>query len=304
MEDVPTGWISETQLRVAIGTADEDRETFHRNLVNWRANGLLPRSYDGHKVPFSLPLGFPIGNEAYHPPITIEMVGRINELRQCGGDMDKWLWQLWLDGYPIDIIGWCRTRLTNLDGELINKDAKDLVDDATRKPKKRSDPRRSFYRRLMARGWLAAMTWAVHVAIGTRPPESILDPVSRPRSALARVFGITTDPSVIRAGLDGSRIEDFGITRLLAVLNEDIGAGELYKVREDCWVLSHSDKARTLILRVLAAMWRSVNCRAVLLPGLILLHRSPDHHDSLLEIGKRHSDSPAVQQFEIPHARS
>ena len=171
---------------------------------------------------------------------------------------------VWLDGYPIEILGWCRTRLTNLDGELINKDAKDVVDDATRKPKKRSDPRRSFYRRLMARGWLAAMTWAVHVAIGTRPPESIFDPVSRPLSALARVFGITTDPSDIRTGLDGSPIEDFSIPRLLAVLNEDIGAGELYKVREDCWVLSRSDKVptRTLITRIFAAMWGSLTCRA------------------------------------------
>jgi hypothetical protein len=300
--DVPVGWISEARLRAATGTADEDRKTFHRNFVNWRQHGLLPRSYDGHTVPFSLPLGFAIGNEAYHPPITIEMVGRINELRQRGGDMDKWLWQLWLDGYPIDIIEWCRKRLTNLH-ELINEDVKDLVDFATRKPGKRSDPRRSFYRRLMARGWLAAMTGVVHVAIGTRPPESIFDPLSRPRSALARVFGITTDSSVIRAGLEGSGIEDFSITRLLAVLNEDIGASELNKAREDCWVLSHSDNVRTLITRIFATMWRSVNLRAVLVPGLILLHRSPDHQDSLLDIGKRHSDSPVVQRFEIPHAR-
>jgi hypothetical protein len=249
-------------------------------------------------------LGFAIGNEAYHPPITIEMVGRINELRQRGGDMDKWLSQLWVDGYPVDIIGWCRTWLTNLQ-KLINGDVNDFADLATRKPGKRSDPRRIFYRRLMARGWLAVMTWTVHVATGTRPPESIFDPVSRPLSALARIFGITTDPSDIRAGLDGSRIEDFSITRLLAVLNEDIGAGERNKVREDYWVCSHSDKVRprTLITRILAAMWRSDTCRAGLLPALILVHRSPDHQDSLLDVIKRQSDSPAVQQFEIPRAR-
>jgi hypothetical protein len=149
------------------------------------------------------------------------------------------------------------------------------------------------------------MTWAVHVAIGTRPPESIFDPVSRPLSALARVFGITTDPSDIRTGLVGSRIEDFSIPRLLAVLNEDIGAGELNRLREDCWMLSHSDKVptRTLITRILAAMWRSDTCRAGLIPALILVHRSPDHQDSLLEVIRRRSDSPAVQQFQIPHAR-
>jgi hypothetical protein len=230
------------------------------------------------------------------------MVQRIDGVRQRGGNMSTWLWQLCFEGLPADVIGWCRTELTNLQ-EPIDKDVKDLEENATRKPRKRSDPRRSFYRRLMARGWLAVMTWALHVAIGMRPSESMFDPVSHPLSALARVFGIKTDPSVMRAGLDGSRIEDFSIRRFLAVLNEPIGPGELHKVMEDFWVLSHCDKGDILITEILAAMWRFVSCRAVLLPGLILLHRSPDHQDSLLQMGKRYNDSPAVQEFEIPRAR-
>lgn len=325
--EVPAGWISETELRAAAGVADEEKKTFHRNLVNWRENGLLPRFYDGHQVPFVDYGGVGIGNEAWHPPITIEMVRRIDELRQRG-TMDHWLWQLWLDGYPIDIIAWCRTRLARLlplisedvkdlvkkdgkdpvekDGkDLIPKDAKDLVDFATRKPEKRSDPRRSFYRRLMARGWLGLMTWTVHIVIGRRPPESIFDPHSPLQSALARIFGTGIETSTIRAGLDGSGIEEHSVARLLAVLNEDIAAGELHKVREDCWVLSHSDKARRPvgIARILAAMWSSLTCRAGLLPALILLHRSPDHQDTLLDVAKRHSSSPTAHQFEIPHAR-
>jgi hypothetical protein len=300
--EVPAGWFSETDLRAAIGVADEDRKTFHRNLVNWREHGLLPRLYDGHTVPFIEYRGVGIGNEAWYPPITIEMVGRINELRSRGGDMDRWLWQLWLDGYPIDIIGWCRTRLARLH-PLISKDGKELVDFATRKPEKRSDPRRSFYRRLMARGWLGLMTWTVHIAIGRRPPESMFDPLSRPLRALARIIGIRTDPSIIRAGLAGSGIEDMSITQLLAVLDEDISAAELHKVREDCWVLSHSDKLSGVIRRIFMAMWRSLTCRAGLLPLLILLHRSPDHQDTLLDVAKRYSSSPTAHQFEISHAR-
>jgi hypothetical protein len=303
-KDVPEGWVSEAELAAVtgVGTTEEDRHRFHRNLLNWRHHGLLPQCYAGHKVPFIVPLGFGVGNEAFYPPITIAMVRRINELRQHSKNMDKWLWQLWLERYLVDIIEWCRRRLIKLQ-PLASMTAKELVDEATRKPGWRSDPRRSYYRRLMARGWLALMTWAVNVAIGARPPESLHDPVSPPRSALARLFGLSTDPSIVGAGVAGSQIEDMSITRLLAVLNEEIGVDELEKVREDCWVLSHSYKVRTLPGRVLAAMWGRLNCRAGLLPALVILHRSPDHQATLLEVVKRYSNSPIPHQFEIPRAR-
>ena len=300
--EIPDGWISESDLRAGIGVTDEDRDAFHRNLVNWRYHWLLPQRCDGFPVPAIRPLGFAVGNEAFYPAITVEMVRRINEQRQHSKNMEKWLWQLWLDGYPVDIIEWCRTRLSKI-RPVVEKDAKELVDFATRKPAKRSDPRRSFYRRLMARGWLGLMTWTVHIAIGKRPPESIFDPHSPPRSALARIFGIGTEPLAIRAGLDDSGIEELSIARLLAVLDEDIAAGELHKVREDCWVLSRLPKAQTLIGKIFAAVGRSPSCRAGLLPALILLHRSPDHQDTLLDVAKRCSTSPTAHEFEIPHAR-
>lgn len=182
-------------------------------------------------------------------------------------------------------------------------EAKELADEATRKPRKRSDPRRSFYRRLFARGWVSLMTWTLNVALGARPPESLFDPKSPPRAALARIFGHGTDPAIIGDGLAGSQIEDMGLPRLLAVLDEKIDEDELKKVREDCWVLSHSGKVGTLIGKILAAMWRWIPCRAIVLPGLIILHRSPDHQDGLLSVVKRYSNSPELQQFEIPHAR-
>lgn len=145
------------------------------------------------------------------------------------------------------------------------------------------------------------MTWALHVAMGARPPESIHDPVSPPGSALARL--LSTDASVISGGLAGSQIETISVPNLLAVLSEEIGVNELHKVREDCFVLSHAYKVPTMPGKILAAMWGWVSCRAVLLPGLIILHRSPDHEDSLLDWVKRNSNSPTLLQFEIPHAR-
>jgi hypothetical protein len=175
--------------------------------------------------------------------------------------MDRWLWQLWIDGFPIDIVGWCRDRLLKMQG-LTNVDEKGLTGTATRKPK-RTDPRRGLYRRLFARGWVSLMTWALNVAIGARPSESLFDPKSPPRAALARIFGVDTDPYIVSVGVEGSKIEGMSVNQLLGVLSEEIGEDELQKVREDCWVLSHAHKVRTFIVKALAAMWGSMSSRAV-----------------------------------------
>jgi len=301
--DIPADWISEAELAAASGVAEGDRGKFHRNLVNWRHHGVVPERYQGLSVPLIWYRGVGVGNEPFYPPVMIPMVHRIDELRRQSRNMNRWLWQLWLDGFPIDIIGWCRKRLIKFDEMFSNIDEKRLLETATRKPARRSDPRRSFYRRLMARGWSALITWAIRVAIGARPSESVFDAVSPPRSALARLFGSSTQHSVIREGLADSPIEEISIARLLVVLNEEIGSDELEKARQDCWVLSHSSKVRTFTGIVLAAIWGWVDSRAMLLPGLILLHRSPDHQAGLLEVIKLHTNSSELHQLEIPHAR-
>ena len=42
--DIPADWSSEAKLAEKIGVADEDRRKFHRNLLNWRHNDVLPQS--------------------------------------------------------------------------------------------------------------------------------------------------------------------------------------------------------------------------------------------------------------------
>ena len=78
--DIPSDWISETELAAATGAVD--RKRFHRNLLNWRHHGLLPERYDGISVADAIRhLGVGVGNEACYPPVYLPMVGRINELR-------------------------------------------------------------------------------------------------------------------------------------------------------------------------------------------------------------------------------
>ena len=172
--DIPADWISEAELVAVIDVS-------HRNLLNWRHHGLLPTPMIRH-------LGVGVGNQAFYPPITIAMVRRINELRRQTRDIDEWRWRLWLDAYPIDIVKWCRQRLLTYAEVIFDIGEKRFVETATRKPAKRSDPRRTFYRRLKAQGWPALMTWAVNVAIGARPPQSLFDPASSPLAALARLL--------------------------------------------------------------------------------------------------------------------
>jgi hypothetical protein len=172
--EIPADWISEAELVAAIDVS-------HRNLLNWRHHDLLPTPMIRH-------LGVGVGSQAFYPPITIAMVRRINELRRQTRDMDEWRWRLWLDAYPIDIVRWCRQRLLNYAEIISDTGEKLFIETATRKPAKRSDPRRTFYRRLKAQGWPALMTWAVNVAIGVRPPQSLYDSASSPLAALARLL--------------------------------------------------------------------------------------------------------------------
>jgi hypothetical protein len=154
------------------------------------------------------------------------------------------------------------------------------VEAATRKPAMRSDPRRTFYRRLKAQGWFALMTWAVNVAIGARPPQSLFDPASSPLGALAKILEPFAYRSSPREGLVASPTEDAGVRRLLAVLNE-ADETELERVREDCRALSRAGERRDLLGFILSQMWRRPDVRAVFLPGLVALRRSPDHQGSL-----------------------
>jgi hypothetical protein len=264
--EIPADWISEAELAAAVDVS-------HRNLLNWRHHGLLPTPMIRH-------LGVGVGNQAFYPPITIAMIRRINALRRQTRDMGEWRWQLWLEAYPIDIIKWCRQCLLTYVEVISEIDEKRFVEAATRKPAKRSDPRRTFYRRLKAQGWFALMTWAINVAIGARPPQSLFDPVSSPLASLARLLGPFASGLSPRDRLVGSPIEGAGVRQLLAVLDE-AEATELEKVREDCRALSRAAERRDLLGFILSQMWRRPDVRAVFLAGLVALRRSPDHQGSL-----------------------
>jgi hypothetical protein len=94
---VPSGWIELGALLAATGT---DKRT----LSNWRQRWLVPR-------PVTIPLAGGIGTASYYRPETVAIIRRVQELRRLSHDANEWLWQVWLEGYPVDITAWAKRRL-------------------------------------------------------------------------------------------------------------------------------------------------------------------------------------------------
>jgi hypothetical protein len=124
------------------------------------------------------------------------------------------------------------------------------------------------------------MTWAVNVAIGRLGGQSMFDPASPPRAALAKLVAPVADPSSVHERLVGSGIEDMSVGRLLAILDQ-AEAVEIERARKDCLAWSRAGERRDFVGFVLSAIWRKPDVRAVILPGLIVLRRSPDHQENL-----------------------
>jgi hypothetical protein len=100
----PKGWITLQELCARTGASE-------RNLSEWRRRGL------GVPEPLPISLGRR-GTVSYYPVETVRLIDRLNELRQQTRDVDKWLWQLWLDGFRVNIRLWAKKHLDNLQKRL------------------------------------------------------------------------------------------------------------------------------------------------------------------------------------------
>jgi hypothetical protein len=219
----------------------------------------------------------------------------------------------WLDGYPAPYIEWCRELLcswlkpytvatwadlpptgSSLDDARIVEDTGQVAlwDGVqwtngtsrlrylvTRQPK-RSDPRQSFYRWLTWKLWFPLMEWAIQVGLGQRIQESVHDPISPSRDAVAKLLAPMIEASSVRDGLAGSGIEDMRIRTLLEVVDNP-STSERERVRMDLLALSRAGELHNLVGFILSRMWKKHRLRALFVPGLILLRRSPDHQGDL-----------------------
>jgi hypothetical protein len=78
--------------------------------LEWRRKGIVEK-------PLQISLGRK-GTVSYYPPQTVRLIDRLNELRQQVRNADEWLWQLWLDGFEVDVRSWTKKHLNNLQKKL------------------------------------------------------------------------------------------------------------------------------------------------------------------------------------------
>jgi hypothetical protein len=94
---VPDDWISEAEVIKATKASP-------RNLAHWRARGIV--------VGKRRSLGRGKGTTAcFYPPDTVSLIRRLYELQRVTRDVDRWVWQLWREGFSTDVQKWALKRL-------------------------------------------------------------------------------------------------------------------------------------------------------------------------------------------------
>jgi hypothetical protein len=184
---VPDNWISEAEVIAATRVSS-------RNLAQWRAHGIVigKRRFLGRSGGTT---------PCFYPPDTVSLIQRLYELRRTVRDADRWVWQLWLEGFSTDVRKWAIQRLRG-DLKLVEDVGPDGVAEgalgaAKAKPPGRFGAVRGFFNRvrkpadrLALFSWVAAafagyeQQASIHTA---EPPifDIILKGMGIPRSTLA-----------------------------------------------------------------------------------------------------------------------
>lgn len=277
--DIPADWLSEAQLAAAFTVPADGRSALHNKLRNWRRRGLLLRRYGSLPVPASRNLGIGVGNEAVYPPVTLPMLRLIFKLREEGRRLDECLWQLWLAGYPADIVGWTVRALRRIEVGVKEELASSSDDNAlrkkvTRKPDKRTDPRRPFYSKTKWGEWYGFMEYPLAILLGSRPSDKLFE-------RFASALSLFTGP----ADMSPARIaEEFSFDALSRILS-DASAAELELAREDCQTIAWAaENPNTGVSFILEGVWKYLPCRAMSLPLMIGVRRFYNSTQSLAEI--------------------
>jgi hypothetical protein len=234
------------------------------------------------------------------------MIRRFIEVQGLTHDHDEGVWATWLDGFPFDIAKWSDARLARLESRLASAvnsgDLGQLIVAELSKTPARTDARRTISSRLSLREEVSLFLWALDVAAGNTPAKSLYDPASPSLSALNKAAGLSgnwgpPDPEL--------RVENFSLARIRSIPG-GASIAEMEQSRRDCKKIAemvaashaidwHTVRRALNVQRTssaqppapvdfLVALWRNFDARAILLPFLISVRRSPEHSFKLSEI--------------------
>ena len=242
------------------------------------------------------------GSVSYYPRSVVPMIRRFSETLRRTQSHDESVWTTWLDDFSFDIVQWADARLASAESHLASvEDGTDLhsvVVARSSDTPTRTDPRRTITGRLGHREEISILMWALDVAAGNEPAKSLYDPASPSLNALKKAAGLSgewkpPDPALL--------VENFSLARMRAILG-DASIAEMEQSRRD-WkkigeMVAASDRVDWHAVRkalnvqrtssaqppapvdFLIALWRDFDARAVLLPFLISVRRSPVRSDN------------------------
>jgi hypothetical protein len=280
MEDTG-GWLTEEQLiaKTGVGPFTLDRR---------RREGLVP--WDRRF------LSFGVGTRTVYPPIAVPMIRRLQELQRAFKEVDRWRWELWLEGYPVDIIKLHDrlVRLKNRAEALAKGNVKTIVVQAAGKGRLRGKPHQPIFNHV--RQWQArqaVMEWSVAVGVGAVAPASVYTSGSPAAKAFSKATGAAQPPD------RSLEIEKMSFTRLHKIIRS-ASVGDIELARRDCVRLAglvtlaasldwrrvreatgvtHQGGPATPIapFERLIGLWDNLDFRACLIPFLMFVRSRPGY---------------------------
>jgi hypothetical protein len=263
-------WLAEETITARTGA---DR----RRLTWLRQNGLIP-------PPRRQSRGLHKGTASWYPPVTIEMIRRIDALKAKTRNADHWRWCLWLEGFPIEIGKHLAASIDEILEPFAGiRDAGDLdnalLSTRLRRPGKRNTvpAKRSAGRLLYARvrkpaAWHSLLSWSGGIGLGFDVDGTAFD-------AVVRAFKLPADwrlPPIDKSNASLAVLKD-------ALLN--MSPAEIEQGRKDMSVVSElADRLCRFSeaehapawLKFLRGGWDEFISRAMLVAFLTMLRRSPD----------------------------
>lgn len=302
----PPGWIERGDLLAATGENE-------RNLVEFRGYGIVPRPVEVASKRR--------GKVSYYHPASIPIIQRLHTLKETTPrNMDEWLWHLWLEEYPVDIRLWVGKHLASFEKRLDAVEAAGGIAALPLETPSRFNPSRAAWGRVRSKDDRRTLFTALFTiargnarldllgkADGTGP--MLLDLVLKAGGIRVREGPPDRELSSADVSLSG-----------LAVLMDGAREAELKQARRDCLSINRLADTAEMIdwpqtmaalepiaarlapeppskearkgervrprpapeaVRFCLAIWNDVEARAVLLPFLILVRRSPDHGNRL-----------------------
>jgi hypothetical protein len=263
------------------------------------------------------------GSETIYHPLTLPTVRRILELKSQGHrDMDFWRWQLWLDGFPIDIKRECIFALEQMVTEIEEfkgdgkRDTLDVIEEAvTNVSGRASSPLISHIEKRIKdeADRHAFLVWLMQIGVGEEPSAEwqhavdVIDghglnvpPANNPYPTFGQLFAKTMGAPDVWAKTDPMQ-EACSIPTLLRVV-EEASKEEWEQSRRDWqsivrlfpYVPALEQVSKEVPVRVIAGLYFEAHVRAIVTGVLIVMHRS-SIEDDLKSVLKTLGELPVPQ---------